>query len=137
MDLEVIQDVGFVRRQLEADRPQRALGATWRNGSKVLVPWLIAAVKLILAAGGTGTPLDYGDLERWTRIGFERGMAFQHREPGFAPILLKLQILGTPLGYPTSSSRSLPPWASTYGPGADECLEVPSEHRFERLPFRL
>ena len=35
---------------------------------------LIAAGMLIMAGGGNGTPLDYGDLERWTRVGYERGM---------------------------------------------------------------
>src|SRR5688572_1869939 len=35
---------------------------------------LIAAGMLILAGGGNGTPLDYGELERWTRVGYERGM---------------------------------------------------------------
>jgi hypothetical protein len=29
---------------------------------------------LILDGGGRGFPLDYDELERWTRIGFERGM---------------------------------------------------------------
>src|SRR4029453_14412352 len=36
---------------------------------------LIAAGMLILAAGGLGKPLDYGELERWTGIGYERGTA--------------------------------------------------------------
>jgi hypothetical protein len=35
---------------------------------------LIGAAMLILAGGGNGVPLDYGELERWTRVGFERGM---------------------------------------------------------------
>ena len=35
---------------------------------------LIGAGMLILAGGGRGFPLDYDELERWTRIGFERGM---------------------------------------------------------------
>jgi hypothetical protein len=35
---------------------------------------LVAAGMLILAGGGRGVPLDYGELERWTRVGFERGM---------------------------------------------------------------
>jgi hypothetical protein len=35
---------------------------------------LIAAGMLILAGGGNGKPLDYGELERWTRVGYERGM---------------------------------------------------------------
>jgi hypothetical protein len=34
---------------------------------------LIAAGMMILAGGGRGLPLDYDELERWTRIGFERG----------------------------------------------------------------
>ena len=34
---------------------------------------LIAAGMLFLAAGGRGVPLDYGALERWTRVGYERG----------------------------------------------------------------
>jgi hypothetical protein len=29
---------------------------------------------IILAGGGHRVPLDYGELERWTRIGRERGM---------------------------------------------------------------
>ena len=35
---------------------------------------LIAAGMLILAAGQDGKPLDYDELERWTRVGYERGM---------------------------------------------------------------
>jgi hypothetical protein len=29
---------------------------------------------LILAAGERGLPMDYDELERWTRVGYERGM---------------------------------------------------------------
>jgi hypothetical protein len=29
---------------------------------------------LIMAGGGDGTPPDYDQLERWTRVGYERGM---------------------------------------------------------------
>jgi hypothetical protein len=35
---------------------------------------LIAAGMLIMAGDGTSTPLDYQELERWTRVGYERGM---------------------------------------------------------------
>jgi hypothetical protein len=35
---------------------------------------LIAAGMLIMAGGGNGTPMDYRELERWTRVGYERGM---------------------------------------------------------------
>ena len=34
---------------------------------------LIGAAMLILAGGGNGVPLNYGELERWTRVGYERG----------------------------------------------------------------
>ena len=36
-------------------------------------PDLIAAGMLIMAGGGNGKPLDYDELERWTRVGYERG----------------------------------------------------------------
>jgi hypothetical protein len=35
---------------------------------------------LILAGGGNGTPLDYDELERWTRVGYERGSAARRGE---------------------------------------------------------
>jgi hypothetical protein len=35
---------------------------------------LVAAGMLIMAAGHDGKPFDYDELERWTRVGHERGM---------------------------------------------------------------
>ena len=35
---------------------------------------LIGAGMLILAGGGRGLPMDYDERERWTRVGYERGM---------------------------------------------------------------
>jgi hypothetical protein len=35
---------------------------------------LLGSGMLILAGGGRGLPMDYDELERWTRVGFERGM---------------------------------------------------------------
>jgi hypothetical protein len=35
---------------------------------------LIGAGMLIAAGDGRGLPLDYDELERWTRVGYERGM---------------------------------------------------------------
>jgi hypothetical protein len=34
---------------------------------------LVAAGMLIMAAGHDGKPLDYDELERWTRVGYGRG----------------------------------------------------------------
>jgi len=41
---------------------------------------LIGAAMLILAGGGRGFPLDYDELERWTRVGYERGMRWRKGE---------------------------------------------------------
>ena len=41
---------------------------------------LIAADMLILAGGGADRPLDYVELERWSRVGFQRGIAALHGE---------------------------------------------------------
>ena len=41
---------------------------------------LIGAGMLILAGGRRGLPMDYDELERWTRVGYERGMASRHGE---------------------------------------------------------
>jgi hypothetical protein len=35
---------------------------------------LVAAGMLIMAAGHEGKPMDYNELERWTRVGYERGI---------------------------------------------------------------
>jgi hypothetical protein len=44
---------------------------------------LVAAGMLIMAAGHEGRPLDYGELERWTRVGYEQGLRSRdHRETG-------------------------------------------------------
>jgi hypothetical protein len=48
---------------------------SWYAGPATHVGYeLIAAGMLILAGGGRGMPLDYDELERWSRVGFERGM---------------------------------------------------------------
>ena len=41
---------------------------------------LVAAGMLILAGNGRGMPFDYDELERWTRVGFERGTRSRHGE---------------------------------------------------------
>jgi hypothetical protein len=41
---------------------------------------LIAAGMLILAGAGKGVPLNYSELERWTRAGFERSTRSRHGE---------------------------------------------------------
>jgi hypothetical protein len=41
---------------------------------------LIGAGMLILAAGGGGLPMDYHELARWTRVGYERRTKARHGE---------------------------------------------------------
>jgi hypothetical protein len=41
---------------------------------------LVAAGMLIMASGHDGRPLDFGELERWTRMGFDRGIRFRKGE---------------------------------------------------------
>ena len=41
---------------------------------------LVAAGMLIMASGHDGKPMDHDELERWTRIGYERGMRFRKGE---------------------------------------------------------
>jgi hypothetical protein len=41
---------------------------------------LIGAGMLIVAGDGRGLPMDYDELARWTRVGFERGMAMRRGE---------------------------------------------------------
>jgi hypothetical protein len=41
---------------------------------------LVAAGMLIIAGGHDGKPFDFDELERWTRVGYERGMRFREGE---------------------------------------------------------
>ena len=41
---------------------------------------LVAAGMLIMAGGHEGKPLDFDALERWTRVGYERGMRSRRGE---------------------------------------------------------
>jgi hypothetical protein len=41
---------------------------------------LVAAGMLIMAGGHDGQPLDFDALERWTRVGYERGMSSRKGE---------------------------------------------------------
>jgi hypothetical protein len=41
---------------------------------RCLLGRLLVAGMSIMASGHDGRPLDYTELERWTRIGYERGM---------------------------------------------------------------
>jgi hypothetical protein len=71
--IEELRDIADGRNDILA----RAAGITagaWDAGPSTRIGHeLIAAGLLILAGGGRGMPLDYDELERWTRVGYERG----------------------------------------------------------------
>jgi hypothetical protein len=51
-------------------RPRGITAGSWYAWPSTHVGYeLIGAAMLILAGGGNGVPLDYGELERWTRVG--------------------------------------------------------------------
>jgi hypothetical protein len=41
---------------------------------------IVAAGMLIMASGHDGKSLDFEELERWTRVGYERGMKWRKGE---------------------------------------------------------
>jgi hypothetical protein len=50
-------------------------GGSWYASPATAVGYeLIGTGMLILAGDGRGLPFDYDELERWTRVGYERGM---------------------------------------------------------------
>ena len=55
-------------------KPPESPGVLVRLASTHIGHELIAAGMLIMAGGCNGLPLDSDELERWTRVGYERGM---------------------------------------------------------------
>jgi hypothetical protein len=54
---------------------------SWYAWPAAHVGYEIAAAGMMIMAGGhDGKPFDFDDLERWTRVGYERGMRFRKGE---------------------------------------------------------
>ena len=68
------------RNDILAEAAGITAGSWYANPAGRVGHKLIAAGMLILAGGGHGVALNYGELERWTRIGFERGTRSRHGE---------------------------------------------------------
>jgi hypothetical protein len=68
------------RNDVLAEAAGITAGSWYANPATHVGHELLAAAMLILAGGGHGVPLDYRELERWTRIGYERGMASRRGE---------------------------------------------------------
>jgi hypothetical protein len=72
--IEELRDMANGRDDILAEAAGIEAGAWYAWPSTHVGHELICAGMLILASGGNGKPLDYTELERWSRVGYERGM---------------------------------------------------------------
>jgi hypothetical protein len=78
--IEELRDIADGRNDILAEAAGITAGSWYAWPSTHIGHELIAAGMLILAGGGRGLPLDYDELERWTRVGFERGTRSRNGE---------------------------------------------------------
>jgi hypothetical protein len=72
--IEELRQIADGRNDVLAEAAGIAAGSWYASPGTHVGYELIGAGLLVLAGGGRGLPLDYDELERWTRVGFERGM---------------------------------------------------------------
>ena len=72
--IEELRDIADGRNDILAEVAGITLGSWYASPATHVGYELIGAGMLILAGGGRGFPLDYDELEKWTRIGYERRM---------------------------------------------------------------
>ena len=75
-----LREIADGRSDILAEAAGITAGAWYASPATHVGYELIGAGMLIAAGGGRGLPMDYDDLERWTRVGFERGTAAQRGE---------------------------------------------------------
>ena len=78
--IEELRDIADGRNDILAQAAGITAGSWYAWPSTHIGHELIAAGMMILAGGGRGLPLDYDELERWTRVGFERGTRSRNGE---------------------------------------------------------
>jgi hypothetical protein len=71
--IEELRQIADSRNDILAEAAGITAGSWYASPASHVGYELIGAGMLILAGGGHGFPLDYDELERWTRVGFERG----------------------------------------------------------------
>jgi hypothetical protein len=71
--IEELRQIADGRNEILAEAAGITAGSWYASPATHVGHELIAAGMLILAGGGRGAPLDYDELDRWTRVGFERG----------------------------------------------------------------
>jgi hypothetical protein len=72
--IEELRQIADSRNDILAEAAGIEAGAWYASPATHVGYELIGAGMLILAGDGRGLPFDYDELERWTRVGYERGM---------------------------------------------------------------
>jgi hypothetical protein len=72
--IEELREIADGRNDILAEAAGITAGSWYASPATHVGYELIAAGMLISAGGGRGFPLDFDELERWTRVGYERGM---------------------------------------------------------------
>jgi hypothetical protein len=72
--IEELRQIADGRNDILAEAAGNTAGSWYAWPSTHVGYELIGAGMLIVAGNGRGLPFDYDELERWTRIGYERGM---------------------------------------------------------------
>jgi hypothetical protein len=71
--IEELRQIADGRNDILAEAAGITAGSWYAWPSTHVGHELIAAGMLIFAGGDRGFPLDHDELERWTRVGYERG----------------------------------------------------------------
>ena len=78
--IEELRQIADGRNDILAEAAGITAGSWYASPATHVGYELVGAGMLILAAGERGLPMDYDELERWTRVGYERGMRFRKGE---------------------------------------------------------
>jgi|SRR4029453_19646591 hypothetical protein len=72
--IEELRQIADGRNDILAEAAGLTAGFWYASPATHVGYELIGAGMLIVAGDGRGLPMDYDELERWTRVGYERGM---------------------------------------------------------------
>jgi hypothetical protein len=78
--IEELRQIADSRNDILAEAAGLIAGSWYASPATHAGYELIGAGMLILAGDGRGLPTDYDELERWTRVGYERGMRSRRGE---------------------------------------------------------
>jgi hypothetical protein len=78
--IEELRQIADSRNDILAEAAGLTAGFWYASPATHVGYELIGAGMLILAGDGRGLPMDYDELERWTRVGYDWGMRFRKGE---------------------------------------------------------